>query len=215
MVLMNEIPTHSGLGPLIWSCGRRLMSKSAAASKVSCTAPATTIARCWAGGRSANLCLAICPPGAGEDTSVERRRIGPTRRSTLAQYHGKNAGHSGDGRLIRDHLIGGRPRGYQRLQSASDRSPGRRCLKMSREPDETLDVLRGVWSARGQGAADLDQATGHEKSCKRMANVGFQDMAEDDADVRTAWRDRLQREGKLNPEGGSLADLILGPAERR
>ena len=79
---------------------------------------------------------------------------------------------------------------------------------MSREPDETLDVLRGVWSARGQGAADLDEATGHGKSCKRMA------MAEDDADLRAAWRDRLQREGKLNPEGGSLADLILGPAER-
>jgi hypothetical protein len=85
---------------------------------------------------------------------------------------------------------------------------------MSREPDETLDVLRGVWSARGQGPADLDEATGHGKSCKRMANVGFQDMAEDDADLRVAWRDRLQREGKLNPEGGSLADLILGPAER-
>ncbi|HZX40617.1 MAG TPA: hypothetical protein VFE93_02185, partial [Myxococcaceae bacterium] len=61
----------------------------------------------------------------------------------------------------------------------------------------------------------LDEATGHGKSCKRMANVGFQDMAEDDADLRAAWRDRLQREGKLNPEGGSLADLILGPAERR
>jgi hypothetical protein len=86
---------------------------------------------------------------------------------------------------------------------------------MSREPDETLDVLRGVWSGRGQGAADLDEATGHGKSCKRMANVGFQDMAEDDADLRAAWRDRLQREGKLNPEGGTLADLILGPAERR
>jgi hypothetical protein len=86
---------------------------------------------------------------------------------------------------------------------------------MSREPDETLDVLRGVWSARGQGAADLDEATGHGKSCKRMEGVGFRDMAEDDADLRAAWRDRLQREGKLNPEGGSLADLILGPAERR
>jgi hypothetical protein len=86
---------------------------------------------------------------------------------------------------------------------------------MSREPDETLEVLRGVWSARGQGAADLDEAAGHGKSCKRMANVGFQDMAEDDDDLRAAWRDRLQREGKLNPEGGSLADLILGPAEHR
>jgi hypothetical protein len=86
---------------------------------------------------------------------------------------------------------------------------------MSREPDEALDVLRGVWSARGQTAADLDEATGAGKSCKRMANVGFDDMAEDDGDLRAAWRDRLQREGKLNAEGGSVADLILGPAKPR
>ena len=84
---------------------------------------------------------------------------------------------------------------------------------MSREPDETLDVLRGVWSARGQGAADLDEATGHGKSCKRMANVGFQDMAEDDADLRAAWRDRLEREGKLDRAGGSVRDLVLRPAD--
>jgi hypothetical protein len=32
--------------------------------------------------------------------------------------------------------------------------------------------------------------------------------------VRAAWRARLQREGKLNPEGG-IADLVLGPAEMR
>jgi len=84
---------------------------------------------------------------------------------------------------------------------------------MSREPEETLDVLREVWSARGQSVADLDEATG--KTCKRMANVGFHDMAEDDADLRAAWRDRLQRDGKLNPEGGSVADLVLGPAKPR
>ena len=86
---------------------------------------------------------------------------------------------------------------------------------MSREPDETLDVLRGVWSAQGQGVADLDEAAGAGKSCKRMASVGFGDMADDEADLRAAWRERLQREGKLNPGGGSIADLILGSAERR
>ena len=86
---------------------------------------------------------------------------------------------------------------------------------MSREPDETLDVLRGVWSARGQSTEDLEEAFGTGKSCKRMANVGFQDMAEDDADLRAAWRDRLRRERKLSPEGGSVGDLVLGPAERR
>ena len=86
---------------------------------------------------------------------------------------------------------------------------------MSREPDEALDVLREVWSAHGQTAADLDDVTGSAKSCKRMANVGFQDMAEDDGDLRAAWRERLQREGKLNPDGGSVADIVLGPAKPR
>ncbi|HUZ38365.1 MAG TPA: hypothetical protein VMV17_18735 [Streptosporangiaceae bacterium] len=85
---------------------------------------------------------------------------------------------------------------------------------MSREPEETLEVLRGVWSAQGQTAADLDEAAGERKACKRMANVGFADMADDDADLRAAWRDRLEREGKLQP-GGSLAELVLGSAEPR
>ena len=84
---------------------------------------------------------------------------------------------------------------------------------MNREPEETVEVLRGVWTARGQTAADLDEALDTGKSCKRMADVGFGDMS-DDTDVRAAWRARLQREGKLNPEGG-IADLMLGPAETR
>jgi len=84
---------------------------------------------------------------------------------------------------------------------------------MSREPDETLEVLRGIWSAQGQTSADLDDA-GSTKSCKRMADVGFGEVDGGDGDVRAAWRDRLEREGKLNP-GSSVADLVLGPAESR
>jgi hypothetical protein len=84
---------------------------------------------------------------------------------------------------------------------------------MNREPEETLGVLRGVWTARGQTSADLDEALGTGKSCKRMADVGFGEIG-DDADVRAAWRARLQREGKLNA-GGGIADLVLGPAETR
>ena len=34
-----------------------------------------------------------------------------------------------------------------------------------------------------------------------------------DEDLRTAWRNRLAREGKLNAENGSVADLVLGRAE--
>ena len=84
---------------------------------------------------------------------------------------------------------------------------------MSREPDETLEVLRGIWSAQGQTSADLDDV-GSTKSCKRMADVGFGEVDGGDGDVRAAWRDRLEREGKLNP-GSSVADLVLGPAESR
>jgi len=84
---------------------------------------------------------------------------------------------------------------------------------MSREPDETLEVLRGIWSAKGQTSADLDDV-GSTKSCKRMADVGFGEIDDGDGDVRAAWRDRLEREGKLNP-GSSVADLVLGPAESR
>ena len=85
---------------------------------------------------------------------------------------------------------------------------------MSREPDEALEVLRGVWSAQGQTGADIAQQAGDVKACKRMANVGFAGVPGDDEDLRAAWRDRLAREGKLAPDGGSVRDLVLGPAEQ-
>lgn len=84
---------------------------------------------------------------------------------------------------------------------------------MSREPDEALEVLRGIWSAQGQTSADLDDM-GTGKSCKRMADVGFGELADAEDDLRAAWRDRLEREGKLSPDGGTVADLILRPAQQ-
>jgi hypothetical protein len=84
---------------------------------------------------------------------------------------------------------------------------------MNDQPGEALEVLRGVWSAQQQTAADLDDDCGDTKTCKRMAEVGFGGMAGPDEDLRTAWRSRLAREGKLNAENGSVADLVLGRAE--
>jgi hypothetical protein len=83
---------------------------------------------------------------------------------------------------------------------------------MSGQPDEALEVLRGVWSAQGQTVADVDEACGTSKSCKKMADVGFDGMAGAGGDLRTAWRDTLRREGKLNPEADTVRDLVLGPA---
>jgi hypothetical protein len=83
--------------------------------------------------------------------------------------------------------------------------------EQDRGPDEAVEVLRGVWTASGQSAADLEDAFGPQKSCKRMSDVGFDGYSEssEGADLRTAWRDTLNREGKLGG-GGSVRDLVFG-----
>jgi hypothetical protein len=82
---------------------------------------------------------------------------------------------------------------------------------MSGNTEEVLEVLREVWSAQGQRAEDVEDC-GDVKACKRMAEVGFDGLAEEtDGDLRLAWRTQLAREGKLNRGGGSVRDLVLGP----
>ena len=81
---------------------------------------------------------------------------------------------------------------------------------MSDQPDEALGVLRGIWAAQGQTSADLDDEACGTKSCQRMADINFDGLAAGDEDLRTAWRSRLAREGKLNPAGGTVADLVRG-----
>ena len=87
---------------------------------------------------------------------------------------------------------------------------------MSGNTEDALDVLRSVWSAQGQTAEDIEEACGDTKACKRMADVGFDGLAEEtDGDLRLAWRTQLAREGKLNPDAGSVRDLVLSPVEVR
>ena len=83
---------------------------------------------------------------------------------------------------------------------------------MSGHSEEVLEVLRGIWSAQGQTAEDVEDACGTTKSCKRMTDVGFDGLAEDtDGDLQLAWRTQLAREGKLDRDAGSVLDLVLGP----
>ena len=84
---------------------------------------------------------------------------------------------------------------------------------MGAERAEALEVLRDVWRGKAQSTADLDDCG--ESHCKKMtdAGVGFDDYAAGDATDRiTAWRARLEREGKLST-AGSLRDLVMRPAE--
>lgn len=88
-----------------------------------------------------------------------------------------------------------------------------RTAERDREPDDAVEVLRDVWSATGQTAADLDEAFGSQKSCQRMQDVGFEDLASGDSDMRSAWRATLEREGKLDGSVSSVRDLVLGPPD--
>ena len=98
-----------------------------------------------------------------------------------------------------------------------DRDPGQDARQDQRggtrgESDEAIEVLRGVWTASGQSSAELDELFGPAKSCKNMQNVGFDDYAGSDGDIRDAWRATLEREGKRSKQQGSVRDLVLGPA---
>jgi hypothetical protein len=81
------------------------------------------------------------------------------------------------------------------------------------ERDEAVEVLRGVWNAKGQTSDDLAELFGEPKSCKSMENVGFDALAGTSGDLRSGWRATLEREGKLSPRAGSVRDLVLGSAE--
>ncbi len=89
---------------------------------------------------------------------------------------------------------------------------------------QALSALRGVWQAQGQTSADLDEACGNTKPCKSMQAVGFQGLVDEDenqanqavsSNLRSAWKTKLEREGKLNSEAGSVRDLVFGSSEQK
>jgi hypothetical protein len=52
-----------------------------------------------------------------------------------------------------------------------------------------------IWNVQGQ---EPDEDCGTTRSCKKLANLGFDDMAGPDGDLHAAWRAVLARDGKLN-----------------
>ena len=72
-------------------------------------------------------------------------------------------------------------------------------------------MLRSIWAAEGQ-RLEVDEEVSPTKACRNMKDVTFDGLAEPGSDLQSAWKDRLAREGKLSPSGGSIRDLVLGPA---
>jgi hypothetical protein len=99
---------------------------------------------------------------------------------------------------------------------------------LAEEGTQALSALRGIWKAQGQTSADLDEACGNTKACKSMESVGFQGLMDPDDieaptkanptvgnNLRSAWKTKLEREGKLNTEAGSVRDLVFGSADQK
>jgi hypothetical protein len=81
---------------------------------------------------------------------------------------------------------------------------------MTDQSRDAREVLRALWAAEGKTSETIDEEIPAAKVCRNMKDVSFDGMAEPGSDLRQAWRDRLEREGKLNTSGHSIRDLVLG-----
>ncbi len=93
-----------------------------------------------------------------------------------------------------------------------ERRAGEGLGAVANQPDETVDVLRAIWTDSGQRADGVDEACGPQQNCKNMKDVTFDGLAEPGSDLGSAWRERLRREGKLGTSAASIRELVLGPA---
>ncbi|MGI9196485.1 MAG: hypothetical protein ACR2KE_03385 [Candidatus Nanopelagicales bacterium] len=80
---------------------------------------------------------------------------------------------------------------------------------MSAESEAAAGMLRSVWQQAPEAVAEIDAECSPTKACRNMKDITFDGFAEEEgADLATAWRNTLAREGKLGT--GSVADLVFG-----
>ena len=68
-------------------------------------------------------------------------------------------------------------------------------ISMTRQSDEALEVLRSVWAAQEESAADLDEDCSPTKNCKNMKDITFDGYAEPGSDLIGAWRENSLARG--------------------
>lgn len=84
---------------------------------------------------------------------------------------------------------------------------------MRDDSDIGHDARQSVWAADGGAAPALDEDCSPTKNCRNMQGISFAGFAEPGMDLHDAWRERLTREGKLDPAAESIRDLVLGRPE--
>jgi hypothetical protein len=85
-------------------------------------------------------------------------------------------------------------------------------IAMTDASQDGVQVLRALWSAEDRDRSEVDEECGPVTPCRNMKDVSFEGFGTSGSDLKTAWRERLAREGKLG--SGSLLDLVDGPVDR-
>jgi hypothetical protein len=81
---------------------------------------------------------------------------------------------------------------------------------MTIDSEKAKNVLRSVWEFQGDPVAELDEECNPNRVCRNMKEVTFDGFAPEGSDLQSAWRQKLEREGKLNTGTASIRDLVLG-----
>ena len=80
--------------------------------------------------------------------------------------------------------------------------------------DEPDDVTSTMWTSDGEeGVNAFDEDCSPTRVCRNAREFSFEGIAVDGGDLKTAWRETLEREGKLSRSGETIRDLVLGQAE--
>lgn len=73
------------------------------------------------------------------------------------------------------------------------------------------DPVRAVWTTDEEvGTTSFDEDCSPTRVCRNAREFSFDGIAAEGADLKTAWRDTLEREGKLRTSAESIRDLVLG-----
>ena len=80
--------------------------------------------------------------------------------------------------------------------------------------EDPEDPVRAVWTIdEAVGTTSFDEDCSPTRVCRNAREFSFDGIAEEGADLKSAWRDTLAREGKLRTSTDSIRDLVLGKPE--
>ena len=86
---------------------------------------------------------------------------------------------------------------------------------MSEESNQARLALASIWQSQEGALEELDEECNPNRICKNMKEVTFEGFSEQGIDLKTAWRQTLEREGKLaGGAGNSINDLLLGNSQK-